>query len=435
MSTGSGSKAIVIAMGMALVSAGVASAQSDADWSLEFDEAANRFVAKASEGTLCDSYGEGAVVTDAGDGCQYAPTTLSFLPALGFGGDASGFTVTDRTDDVMVFMESRPADPQRYDITGLDWAVIEADEALMQGAVETAGAVTGEAFDDKPGPRVATFVHLSEPPVLEGDSLSMNTNTFADDDINNDFVRSLDSSFPNGSGDTNVSAGWSYLDDPTVRSHAVNVWSNAAQDLLPGNIVAGPSEDPPGVWALTGPEHFSDRVNVVVLTAPLDVPLLIDRVEGTRGSFASFELDGTTQMYLDGFTMDGTAKVPGADFQLVFHTPYALLFEGGTANIGFLIDAQEDTFSKGFETTDRTLSLGLSLPTGATGLTSIEFAPAEEATVEVANSDKPVALDEWLQGGQLAEFNEAVAEILALSMSSRFELAESQEVSLGAPPS
>jgi hypothetical protein len=408
-------------------------AQSDTDWTLEYDGQANRFRVSKSDGSICDRFGEGAAMTDEGDGCWYAPDSLGFLLELGFDAQPDGFAVADRQDDVLVFQERRMPEQMRFDVRGLQWAQIDANEELLQGAAGADGAVVGETFDETAGPRVAFFAELSEPPIWDGDTLAFNTNTYTDDDIGNDMVRSLDPSFPNGGGDSNISAGWSYLDGDE-RITAVNVWSQDQQSILPGNIVAGPSQDPPGVWVIMGPELLGHRFNSVVVTKPLFAPMLIDRVEGASGPFASFELDGNTQAYFEGFTMSGTANVPGNDFEVVFHTPYAPLFEGGSANIGFLMGGQEQSFAKDVEATDTTVSVGLSLPVGETGLTSIELLPSKQAKVAVDGQKRPVALKKWLQGDQLAEINAAAREIMDLSMSSRFELADGQEISLGAGP-
>jgi hypothetical protein len=429
-----------VAVGVASVlltaqAAGGASAQGDdRDWSLTYDKATKRFEAVPSEGSICDRLGDGLVLTDEGDACWYPQTMLGFLSDLGFDGDADGFSAVDGEGDVLMFMESRLAEQQRFDVRGLQWAEIDATAALLEAAAGAPGAVVGDAYDTSPGPRAAFFVDLSEPPVRDGDTLALNTNTYTDDDVTNDMVRSLDASFPNGGGDTNISAGWSFIDDETVRTPAIAVWSEAELNLVPGNIVAGPSEDPPGVWAITGREHLGESFNVVVLTKPLGTPLLIDRVEGANGPFGSFMLDGRIQAYIEGFTMAGTANVPGADFLLTFHTPYAPLFEGGTARIGFLTGTDEQSFEKDYQTSEGTIELGLSLPTGATGLTAIEFMPSKKAKVDVDGREKPVALKQWLKGDQPAEFSAAVRQIMGLSMASRFELAEGQEVSLGAAP-
>jgi hypothetical protein len=426
--------ASVAAISLVAVATGAVVAEDEPDRALSYDKAAKRFVV-ASPGSMCDRFGEGAALTDEGDGCWYAPTQLGFLEELGFDGDSNGFSAVDAEGDVLVFQESRPAEEQRFDVTGLRWAEIDATEALLEGAATASGAVVGDAYDRTAGRRVAMFVALSEPPIRDGDTLALNTNTYADDEIANDMVRSLDPAFPNGGGDTNISAGWSYVDDENVRTPAIAVWSEAQHNLIPGDIVAGPSEDPPGVWAIIGREHLGDHFNVVVLTKPLDAPTLIDRVEGAAGPFASFALDGKTQPYIEGFTMAGTANVPGSDFQLTLHTPYAPLFAGGKARIGFLMDTHEDFFEKDVETTADTIALGLSLPTGATGITSIELLPSKKTEVDVGDQAKAVALKKWLKGEQLAEINAAVRELMSLSMSSRFELAEGQEVTLGNDPS
>ena len=98
------------------------------------------------------------------------------------------------------------------------------------------------------------------------------------------------------------------------------------------------------------------------------------------------------------------------------------------------MNGEEQSFSKDVETTAGTVRLGLSLPTGDTGLTAIELVPSKKARVAVDGRKKPVALKTWLKGGQLAEMNAAAREIMGLSMSSRFELADGQEVTLGAGP-
>jgi hypothetical protein len=56
------------------------------------------------------------------------------------------------------------------------------------------------------------------------------------------------------------------------------------------------------------------------------------------------------------------------------------------------------------------------------------------AAVALDGQKRPVALKKWLKGDQLAEINAAAREIMDLSMSSRFELADGQEISLGAGP-
>lgn len=407
-------------------------AQPEIEWTLGYDGTANRFVASSTGGSMCDRYGEGARPTDDGLGCWYAPGELGFLRDLGFEGEVAGFSVTDHADDVLVFMEAREAPEQRFDATGLEWARIDADDQLLQNAVGAPGAVVGEAFDMTPGPRVAFFARLSEPPTADGDSISFNINTYLDSDVTNDMLRSVEPSGPTGGGDANVAVGWTYPEGESERQPSVAVWSNAERSLLPGNVVGGPSEDPPGVWAIVGPEHVGERFNSAMLTTPMGSPTLVDRIEGASGPFSSFELDGTTQAYFGGFTMDGTANIPGKDFQLVFETPYARLFEGGTARIGFLADTTEDFFEQGFETTDSTISMGVSLLTGASGISSIELRPAEGALVAVDSQGEPVAAAALAESGQLAEINAALAEILALSMSSRIELADGQEVHLGA---
>lgn len=424
-----GTAALVLVGGLL---GGAVAAQSDAGWTLDYRKKANRFVASAADDSMCARYGEDAKVTDDGVGCWYAPGELSFLETLGFEGDVSGFSVTDPAGDVFVFAEGRPAPDQRYDATGIEWATIDADSDLLQAAADTPGAIVGDGFDTTPGPRVALFAHLSEPAVADGDVLSLNINTYLDTDITNDMVRPVDPSRPNGGGDLNIALGWVYRDGDTERQATVGVWSEAAQSVMPSDIVAGPSEDPPGVWAIIGPEHLGDRFNSMVISSPTSSPTLIDGIEGASGPFGSFELDGNTQAYFTGFTMDGTANIPGKDFQLVFETPYAPLFEGGTARIGYLADTSEDFFEQGFETTDSTISMGLSLPTGATGLSSIELQPLKKTKVAVDNQKKPVTVRQWLKGDQLAEINDALAEILALSMSSRIELADGQEVHIGA---
>jgi hypothetical protein len=77
------------------------------------------------------------------------------------------------------------------------------------------------------------------------------------------------------------------------------------------------------------------------------------------------------------------------------------------------------------------VSFGLSLPTGATGLTRVELVPVKDAEVAVDNLTEPVALSAWLAWDQPAEINAALAEILALSIPSRFELHDGQEVHIG----
>lgn len=408
----------------------VAGADGGLETSLTYDKRSTRFVAAPVE-TICDRLVPGATATDDGAGCRYPPGQLTFLDQLGFSGSVDGFSATDSSGDMRVFEESRIADDQRVDALGVEWALIDADAALLDAAASTDGAVVGDAYDPSPGPRAAFFVHLTES--AAADTLALNTNSYLDDDVTNDMVRSLDPSRPNGGGDTNVSAGWSYLDGPE-RADAIGVWSQAMEDLIPADLVVGPSEDPPGVWAIIGREHLGDVFSTIVLTRPDGQALLIDRVEGGGGPFTSFPLDGITQAYFDGFTMDGTAMVPGQDFQLVFHTPYARLFEGGQAIVGYLMDSQVDSFGTDLEVTDATVSLGLSLPTGATGLAGIDLEPKAGAKVKVDGRKKPIALKSWLKGDQLDEINDALNELLTLSMPSRFELQEGQPVSLGAPP-
>ena len=126
--------------------------------------------------------------------------------------------------------------------------------------------------------------------------------------------------------------------------------------------------------------------------------------------------------------------MPGNDFQLTFHTPYAPLFEGGKARIGFLMGTRRTSSRRTSRRPIAPSSWVSRCRPEPPGSPAIEFMPSKKTKVEVDGQKKPVALKQWLKGDQLAEINAAVRQIMGLSMASRFELADGQEVSLGAAP-
>ena len=68
---------LAVSLATAIGAAGTA-AQSDSDWTLEYDKKANRFAASKTEGSICDRFGEGAVMTDRGRRLL----VCAFLPGL-----------------------------------------------------------------------------------------------------------------------------------------------------------------------------------------------------------------------------------------------------------------------------------------------------------------------------------------------------------------